>query len=52
MKIKIISDSGLVYNPNSIMDAEELISDYREILDPRISDEEAQLQGRPQVRMR
>lgn len=44
MKIKIISDSGLVYNPNSVMDAEELISDYREILDPRINDDAEQLQ--------
>ena len=44
MKIKIISDSGLVYNPNSVMDAEELINDYREVLDPRINDGAGQLQ--------
>ena len=44
MKIKIISDDGLVYNPNSVMDAEELINDYREILDPRINDDAEQLQ--------
>lgn len=44
MEIKIISDSGLVYNPNSVMDAEELINDYREMLDPRIIDDAGQLQ--------
>lgn len=44
MKIKIINDSGLVYNPNSVMDAEELINDYREMLDPRINDDAEQLQ--------
>lgn len=44
MKIKIISDSGLVYTPNSVMDAEELINDYREVLDPRITDDAGQLQ--------
>jgi len=44
MKIKILHDDGLVYTPNSIMDAEELINDYREMLDPRINDEAEQLQ--------
>lgn len=44
MKIKIISDSGLVYAPNSVMDAEELIDDYRGMLDPRIIDDAGQLQ--------
>lgn len=44
MKIKIISDSGLVYAPNSVMDAEELIDDYRGMLDPRTIADAEQLQ--------
>ena len=44
MKIKIISDSGLVYAPNSVMDVEELIDDYREVLDPRTIADAEQLQ--------